>query len=191
MSADACSSQTPPGSPINAAGSTPIRRPQFRGIHHLRIPVSDVTASTDWYTEVLGLSALLIDEEENEVVGAVLSVDDGPAIGLHHDPSRAMLSPNSAWWQWQLITPEPCHGGTHGSKAEPKSNHRLRHGGPTLNGPASSPSLPIRFHRNRMGRWLTFVEQLGQRVMTTLSAPVSEARPKTSYASSIWSSPKW
>ena len=90
MSLGASSSQTPPGSPSKAADGAPMPRPQLLGIHHVRIPVSDVSVSTDWYTEVLGLSALLIEEEENEVVGAVISVGDGPGIGLHHDPSRAV-----------------------------------------------------------------------------------------------------
>jgi catechol 2,3-dioxygenase-like lactoylglutathione lyase family enzyme len=83
-------SQMMPRSPTKAAGGAPVPRPQLLGIHHVRIPVSDVTASTNWYTEVFGLSALLIEEEENEVVGAVLSVGDGPGVGLHHDPSRAV-----------------------------------------------------------------------------------------------------
>jgi catechol 2,3-dioxygenase-like lactoylglutathione lyase family enzyme len=63
--------------------------PQQLRIRHLRIPVSDVTASTDWYTETFGLSALLIEEEENQVVGAVLSLREGPTLGLHFDPPRA------------------------------------------------------------------------------------------------------
>jgi catechol 2,3-dioxygenase-like lactoylglutathione lyase family enzyme len=65
-------------------------QPELLGIHHVRIPVSDVTPSADWYSEVLGLSTLLIEEEENEVIGAVLSLGDGPGIGLHRDPSRAV-----------------------------------------------------------------------------------------------------
>ena len=89
MSSDTSPSPMTPGSPTEAASGIAMPRPQLLGIHHVRIPVSDVTASTDWYTETLGLSALLIEEEENEVVGAVLSAGDGPGIGLHHDPSRA------------------------------------------------------------------------------------------------------
>lgn len=59
-------------------------------MHHVRIPVTDVTASADWYSEVLGLQVLLIEEEENEVVGSVISVGEGPArLGLHRDPARA------------------------------------------------------------------------------------------------------
>jgi predicted enzyme related to lactoylglutathione lyase len=50
--------------------------------------VSDVTASADWYSEVFGLQILLIEEEENEVVGIVFSVGEG-CVGLHRDPLRA------------------------------------------------------------------------------------------------------
>lgn len=64
--------------------------PRHLGIRHVRIPVSDVTASTDWYTEVFGLSVLLVEEEEYQVVGAVLSTPDIPSLGLHLDPSRAV-----------------------------------------------------------------------------------------------------
>jgi hypothetical protein len=49
-----------------------------------------VTVSTDWYTEVLGLTALLLEEEADQVVGAVLSAGDGPSLGLHRDPPRAV-----------------------------------------------------------------------------------------------------
>jgi len=49
-----------------------------------------VTASTDWYSEVFGLSVLLLEEEENRVVGAVLGAPERPSLGLHLDPLRAM-----------------------------------------------------------------------------------------------------
>jgi catechol 2,3-dioxygenase-like lactoylglutathione lyase family enzyme len=65
--------------------------PQHLGIRHVRIPVSNVTTSTDWYSEVFGLSVLLIEEEENQVVGAVLSAQERPSLGLHLDPARAAV----------------------------------------------------------------------------------------------------
>jgi len=55
----------------------------------LRIPVSDVSASADWYSEVFGLSVLLVEEEQNRVVGAVLSGPERPSLGVHLDPARA------------------------------------------------------------------------------------------------------
>jgi catechol-2,3-dioxygenase len=53
------------------------------------MPVSDVMASTDWYAEVLGLSAILMEEEETQVTGTVLLTGDEPSVGLHLDPVRA------------------------------------------------------------------------------------------------------
>ena len=54
--------------------------------------VSDVTASADWYGEVFGLQVLLVEEEENEVVGIVFSLGEGsPSVGLHLDPQRAAV----------------------------------------------------------------------------------------------------
>jgi predicted enzyme related to lactoylglutathione lyase len=77
----------PPNEPADTASTDP---PRLHGIHHVRIPVSDVTASADWYGEIFGLQILLIEEEENEVVGTVFSVGERPPhLGLHHDPTRA------------------------------------------------------------------------------------------------------
>jgi catechol 2,3-dioxygenase-like lactoylglutathione lyase family enzyme len=70
-------------------GTAPPEGPWLLGIHHVRLPVSDVTASRDWYREVFGLRVVLDEEEENEVVGSVLAMGDGTTLGLHHDPHRA------------------------------------------------------------------------------------------------------
>jgi predicted enzyme related to lactoylglutathione lyase len=52
--------------------------------------VTDVTASANWYSETFGLQVVLIEEEEAEIVGTVLSLGEGaPSLGLHHDPTRA------------------------------------------------------------------------------------------------------
>ena len=65
-------------------------RPELNGIHHVRIPVRDVVASVDWYAETLGLAVSLLEEEESEVVGAVLSLGGAPDVGMHLDPERAV-----------------------------------------------------------------------------------------------------
>ena len=59
------------------------------GIHHVRIPVSDVLISRDWYADVLGLQPILVEEDEAEITGIVLQLSNGIMIGLHHDPERA------------------------------------------------------------------------------------------------------
>jgi catechol 2,3-dioxygenase-like lactoylglutathione lyase family enzyme len=90
MNSDTPLSGAPLGSSNERADTASTDPPSLRGVHHVRIPVSDVTASADWYGEVFGLQVLLVEEEENEVVGIVFSLGEGsPSVGLHHDPQRA------------------------------------------------------------------------------------------------------
>jgi catechol 2,3-dioxygenase-like lactoylglutathione lyase family enzyme len=64
--------------------------PLLQGIHHVRVPVSDVATSRDWYREVLGFEAVLDFEEEGGLIGTVLSHHSAvTTIGLHLDPERA------------------------------------------------------------------------------------------------------
>jgi catechol 2,3-dioxygenase-like lactoylglutathione lyase family enzyme len=63
--------------------------PELVGLHHIRLSVSNVLASRDWYAEVLGLSPILVEEQEETVDGAVLEHPSGVVIGLHHDPDGA------------------------------------------------------------------------------------------------------
>jgi catechol 2,3-dioxygenase-like lactoylglutathione lyase family enzyme len=57
------------------------------GISHLQLMVSDVTASCDWYTKVLGLEQFS-------------AADDGSYIALQHQPSHVVivLSRRAAPW---------------------------------------------------------------------------------------------
>lgn len=64
-------------------------RPEILGLHHVRLPVSDVLASRDWYVETLGLSPLMVTEEEASVIGEALVHDSGLVVGLHADPDAA------------------------------------------------------------------------------------------------------
>jgi catechol 2,3-dioxygenase-like lactoylglutathione lyase family enzyme len=59
------------------------------GLHHVRLPVSDVMRSRDWYAEVLGFDPRLSVEEEHHVVGIVVGYRNGLTLGLHHAPDRA------------------------------------------------------------------------------------------------------
>ena len=63
--------------------------PPLQGIHHVRIPVSDIIVSRDWYTEVLGFEPVLDYEEEDRIVGVALAGEGGVTVGLHLDPARA------------------------------------------------------------------------------------------------------
>ena len=71
--------RTPPGH----------RAPEFVGVHHVRLPVSDVLRSRDWYLDVLGFEPILVVEEEGGVTGVVLEHPCGITMGLHLEPRRA------------------------------------------------------------------------------------------------------
>lgn len=63
--------------------------PEIVAIHHVKLPVSNVTASRDWYSEVLGFTPVMDFEEENELVGVELVSPSGVSLGLHLAPERA------------------------------------------------------------------------------------------------------
>lgn len=64
--------------------------PDLAPIHHVKIPVSDVRASTDWYVRVLGLAVTIEFTENDEVRGVALETPGGTtSIALRHDPERA------------------------------------------------------------------------------------------------------
>jgi catechol 2,3-dioxygenase-like lactoylglutathione lyase family enzyme len=65
--------------------------PSITGIHHVRLPVTDVLISRDWYADVLGFEPVLDHEEEDRVVGAVLQHPSGFVIGLHVQPAQAKM----------------------------------------------------------------------------------------------------
>jgi catechol 2,3-dioxygenase-like lactoylglutathione lyase family enzyme len=60
------------------------------GFHHVKLPVSDVARSRDWYLRVLGLR-VVIEFVEDEVLMGVALVDtaESLSIALRHDPVRA------------------------------------------------------------------------------------------------------
>lgn len=53
------------------------------GLHHVRLPVVDVEACSDWYRLVFEFEILLYEEEELGPVGAVLRHPSGAIVGLH------------------------------------------------------------------------------------------------------------
>jgi catechol 2,3-dioxygenase-like lactoylglutathione lyase family enzyme len=57
--------------------------PSLLGVHHIRLPVVDIEASSDWYQTVFGFEILLYEEEESMAVGAVLRHESGVVVGLH------------------------------------------------------------------------------------------------------------
>jgi catechol 2,3-dioxygenase-like lactoylglutathione lyase family enzyme len=64
--------------------------PDLSGVHHVKLPVTDLDRSRDWYTSVLGLSVDIEFTEDGVVKGLALS-DSGNTVSLalRHDPARA------------------------------------------------------------------------------------------------------
>ena len=60
------------------------------GFHHVKLPVSDVARSRDWYQRILGLQ-VVIEFVEGDVLMGVALVDtaESLSIALRHDPARA------------------------------------------------------------------------------------------------------
>jgi hypothetical protein len=63
--------------------------PAVVGLHHLRVPVSDVMCGRDWYSTVFDFESWLTFEEEDRVVGVVVIHESGVTVGLHHAPELA------------------------------------------------------------------------------------------------------
>ncbi len=61
----------------------------INGVHHVRLPVSDIIRSRDWYTSALGFETRLTVEEEDRVVGVVVVHPSGVTLGLHEAPALA------------------------------------------------------------------------------------------------------
>jgi catechol 2,3-dioxygenase-like lactoylglutathione lyase family enzyme len=66
--------------------------PDLAAFHHVKIPVSDVRASAEWYIRVLGLEVAIEFAEEGELRGVALAFPGAATesqIALRHDPGRA------------------------------------------------------------------------------------------------------
>ena len=60
------------------------------GLHHVKVPVSDVTVSADWYRRAFGFETLFEFHEEEELVGVALRHREGGlTLALRRDPERA------------------------------------------------------------------------------------------------------
>ncbi len=64
--------------------------PPLNGLHHVKLPVSDVVRSRDWYRDVLGMVVDIEFVEDGALRGVALR-DPGETvcIALRHDPDRA------------------------------------------------------------------------------------------------------
>jgi catechol 2,3-dioxygenase-like lactoylglutathione lyase family enzyme len=60
------------------------------GFHHVKLPVSDLARTRDWYERVLGFVVDIEFVEDGVVTGLALTDPDRTvAVALHHDPARA------------------------------------------------------------------------------------------------------
>jgi catechol 2,3-dioxygenase-like lactoylglutathione lyase family enzyme len=64
--------------------------PARAGIHHLKLPVSDLARSREWYHSRLGYAVEAEFVEQGELMGYSLAhPKGGPPLGLRLDPARA------------------------------------------------------------------------------------------------------
>lgn len=60
------------------------------GFHHVKLPVSDLARTRDWYERVLGFVVDVEFVEDGVVTGLALTDPDRTvAVALRHDPARA------------------------------------------------------------------------------------------------------
>jgi catechol 2,3-dioxygenase-like lactoylglutathione lyase family enzyme len=70
---------------MNAANS-----PALAGIHHLKLPVTDLARSREWYHSRLGYQVMAEFVEQGRLMGyAMHHPNGGPPLGLRLDPDRA------------------------------------------------------------------------------------------------------
>jgi len=64
--------------------------PTLAGVHHLKLPVSDLARSRQWYRSRLGYEVALEFIEQGRLMGYGLQHGNGgPLLGLRLDPGRA------------------------------------------------------------------------------------------------------
>ena len=65
--------------------------PRLDGIHHVKLPVSDLDVSTEWYTSRLGYRRRLDFVEQGRLMGVTMTHGNGgPTLGLRLDPELAV-----------------------------------------------------------------------------------------------------
>jgi catechol 2,3-dioxygenase-like lactoylglutathione lyase family enzyme len=67
--------------------------PRLAGIHHVKLPVTDLARACEWYETRLGYRVLLEFVEQGQLMGYVLEhPNGGPLLGLRLNPERARAS---------------------------------------------------------------------------------------------------
>ena len=109
--------------------------PDLAPIHHVKIPVSDVRASSEWYLRVLGLDVAIEFNEDNELRGVALEAPDG-SPGSHYGmtPSGQPRWPASTWSHWAS---RPGTASRPGPTTLPPSTRQTAASSPATTGAAS------------------------------------------------------
>ncbi|WP_199730686.1 VOC family protein [Amycolatopsis panacis] len=77
-------------SPLPGGGFHDHRRPLLDGVHHLKLPVSDLERARAWYESRLGYQVATEFAEHGMVTGlAMTHPRGGPMFALRLDPQRA------------------------------------------------------------------------------------------------------
>ena len=67
--------------------------PTLAGVHHLKLPVSDLDRSIEWDASRLGYQVVIEFRQRGRHAGVSMAhPDGGPALGLTLDPQRAVAS---------------------------------------------------------------------------------------------------
>jgi catechol 2,3-dioxygenase-like lactoylglutathione lyase family enzyme len=62
----------------------------FQGFHHVKLPVTDVARTRDWYERVLGFGLRIEFVEEGVLMGVAMADPSGTVqLGFRCDPDRA------------------------------------------------------------------------------------------------------
>jgi catechol 2,3-dioxygenase-like lactoylglutathione lyase family enzyme len=69
---------------------TASQAPALAGVHHLKLPVTDLARSLEWYRSRLGYLAEIEFVERGELMGCAMAhPNGGPWLALRLDPERA------------------------------------------------------------------------------------------------------
>lgn len=67
-----------------------LEAPALAGVHHLKLPVTDLARSREWYHSRLGYQVQIEFVEQGRLMGYGLAhPNGGPMLGLRLDPQRA------------------------------------------------------------------------------------------------------
>src|SRR5262249_8209617 len=67
--------------------------PALAGVHHLKLPVTDLPRSREWYRSRLGYQVQMEFVEQGQLMGYALAHPRGaPPLGLRLDPARAQAA---------------------------------------------------------------------------------------------------